>query len=132
MAPSALAGRGSPFHSLDGVDMQRGPFEEIWCELPDGQAMHALINGDLGFLLYTREPGDPGFSSRNPDFAGQPDDRVEFYLNNGQRDLYPAEFVLSAATVRAAVQYLKQHAKPPTFVTWFNDSLDGTQISDAV
>ena len=50
------------------------------------------INGDFGWLMYLRGNGDPGFSSRNPNYDGPPDAQIDYELSNGQRDLYPASW----------------------------------------
>jgi hypothetical protein len=108
--------------------MKRKGYEEIWVNKDDGQALCALINGDRGWLMYTREPGDAGFSSRNPDYEGAEDARIEYYLNNGQCDQYPASWALPVDVVRRAVAHFKKTGEPPTFITWHNDSGDGAVI----
>jgi hypothetical protein len=109
------------------IDMSR--FDEVWVDLPDGQAMCALINGDVGWLMYLRESGDAGFSSRNPDYAGPPNAEIEYFLSNGQLDTYPASWALPVAEVRRALEFFKQKQRPPPWVTWHNDSGDDTEIS---
>jgi hypothetical protein len=51
------------------------PFEDICIRSPDpeGPILCALINGELGWLMYLREEGDSGFSSRNPNYDGPAD-----------------------------------------------------------
>ena len=44
---------------------QKTGFHEIW-EGFEEKSMLALINGDRGWLMYLEEPGDSGYSSRNP------------------------------------------------------------------
>lgn len=106
----------------------RSKYDEIWLKTDDGQAMCALINDQFGWLMYLREPGDAGFSSRNPDYAGPEDATLDYYLSNGQHDVYPLAWALPVDQVRRAIEYFKQEHKPPPFVTWFNDSGDGTVI----
>ena len=71
---------------------EKEQYKEIWCKLKetenDERAMMALINGDWGWLMYLREEGDSGFSSRNPDYIGTDDDgkMMDFLLSNGQLD----------------------------------------------
>ena len=74
-------------------------FREICDEAPDGQSLSALINGDFGWLMYQRGGDDPGFSSRNPNYAGEPDATIEYFLSNGQRDEYPASWALPTSEV---------------------------------
>jgi Immunity protein Imm1 len=105
------------------------PFDEIWVNLPDGQALCALINGDKGWLMYLRKEGDAGFSSRNPDYDGPPDAEIEYELSNGQHDCYPASWALPVKEVRRALDFFEKQHKPPSFVAWFNDSRDGATIS---
>lgn len=107
-----------------------GPFDELWVRSPDGQAMCALINGDRGWLMYLREEGDGGFSSRNPAYIGPPDAEIEYALNNGQHDFYPAAWALPVAEVHRALDYFSRENRPPPFVTWHNDSSDGAEIGN--
>lgn len=98
-----------------GIDRSR--FAEVWAVTPDGQAMCALINGDLGWLMYLRENGDAGFSSRNPEYTGPADAEIEYYLRNGQWDTYPASWALPVAEVRRALEYFEREQRPPAWVT---------------
>jgi hypothetical protein len=106
-------------------------FREVWLESPDGKSLLALINGDVGWLMYLREAGDPGFSSRNPNYDGFEDEMVEYYLNNGQRDLYPRAWAYPTDVIERGLEYFRQHNAPPPFIEWYNDSDDGTTISGA-
>lgn len=97
------------------------PFDEVWVESPDGQGLCALINGDWGWLMYLREAGDSGFSSRNADYDGPPDAEIEYMIDNGQSDLYPASWAIPVADVRRALAYFgREHQRPP-FVVWHED-----------
>lgn len=109
--------------------MSERQYQEIWAETPDGQAMCALINGDRGWLMYLRENGDAGFSSRNPRFAGPADAVIAYVLANGQRDEYPASWAIPKADVLRALEFLRIQRKPPPFVLWHNDSGDGVEIA---
>ena len=106
----------------------KAKYQEVWVNTDDGQAMCALINGDRGWLLYLRGSGDPGFSSRNPAYDGPPDAMVEYYMNNGQWDEYPAAWALPIEEVARALEYFQQEKEPPPFITWHNDSGDGVVI----
>ena len=110
------------------MSVDRSKYDEIWVEAEDGQAMCALINGELGWLMYLRERGDAGFSSRNPDYAGPEGASLEYYLSNGQRDVYPLAWALPIAEVRRALEYFKREQKPPPFIRWRNDSGDRRRI----
>ena len=99
----------------------KAPFEEVWLRLPDDQILCALINGDRGWLMYLREEGDSGFSSRNSTYDGPPDAKIEYELSNGQHDLYPASWALPIAEVRRAIEYFEREHKRPPFVVWHED-----------
>jgi Immunity protein Imm1 len=96
-------------------------FDEIWENLPDGQALCALINADRGWLMYLRENGDSGFTSRNPDYYGPKDATIEYVLSNGQHDLYPASWALPISVIRLALEHFRQKHERPPFVTWHED-----------
>ncbi|SRR6266508_2103149 len=110
------------------MSIDRSRFDEVWVEAPDGQAMCALINGDRGRLMYLRENGDAGFSSRNPNYTGPTYAQIEYYLSNGQRETYPASWTLPVAEVRRALEFFEREHRPPPCVTWHNDSGDGAVI----
>ncbi len=104
-------------------------FREIWIELPDGQSLCALMNGDIGWLMYLRhKDGDAGFSSRNPNYEGDPGAMVDYRLDNGQIDEYPREWALPLATVEKALAFFELNHSPPPFISWHNDSGDGVVI----
>ena len=105
-------------------------FSELSDIASDGQSLSALINGDLGWLMYLWSPGDPGFSSRNPNYVGAVDATIEYVLGNGQHDEYSASWALSIAEVCRALEHFREHHKPPTFVAWHNDSGDGVIIKN--
>ena len=105
--------------------------KEIRVEAPNGSSLCALINGDLGWLMFLRAPGDAGFSSRNPGYVGAPDATISYVLSNGQVDSYPASWALPVATVEQALFFFRRHARPPTYITWHNDANDGSSIPRA-
>ncbi|MCE9545256.1 MAG: hypothetical protein K8T25_07035 [Planctomycetia bacterium] len=96
-------------------------YDEIWLQSPEGQSLCALINGDRGWLMFLREEGDSGFSSRNPDYDGPPDAEITYVLSNGQHDLYPASWALPVNEVKKALDYFKREHKQPPFVVWHED-----------
>jgi hypothetical protein len=109
-------------------DMTDTQYRELWVESPDGQSLCALINGDRGWLMYLREMGDAGFSSRNPDYAGPADAMIEYRLANGDTDEYPASWSLPIDAVERALEYFRTEHKPPPFIHWYNDSEDGVTL----
>ena len=53
---------------------------------------------------------------------------MEFRLGNGQKDEYPIAWTLPIQEIQRALDYFKRTGKPPPFITWHNDSGDGTVI----
>jgi hypothetical protein len=49
--------------------------------------------------------GDPGFSSCNLDYTGPADRVIEYRLDNGQVDEYPAFWALPVGEVKKAIQH---------------------------
>jgi hypothetical protein len=99
---------------------KRGQFQELWVKAGD-KALCALINGDRGWLMYLDEPGDSGFSSRNPAYDGPADATIEYYLDNGQRDEYPASWAYPIDEVMRALEYFRREEKRAPFVEWHRD-----------
>jgi hypothetical protein len=124
----------SCIHTLTELREQFKPgrpqFLELWINLEDGQAMCALINGDTGWLMYLREEGDAGFSSRNPVYVGPAEAVREYELENGQNDEYPAAWALPITEVQSGLEYFIVNKKPAPRIVWHNDSGDGTAIGE--
>lgn len=87
---------GKP-HSLAGVEeterllasIEQTDDLEIWASDGDGSSLCALLNRRCGWLMFLRNEGDAGFSSRNPlEVEGVGMEEI-FVLSNGQVDTYP-------------------------------------------
>ena len=107
---------------------QTPAYNEIWHTAPDGGHLCALTSGEVGWLMYLRETGDAGFSSRNPDYRGPAGQTAAFQLSNGQVDEYPLAWCYPTDVVRRAVEHFVATGTPPLFVGWHNDSGDGRRI----
>ena len=103
----------------------KNEFREIRVESPQGASMSALINGDGGWLMYLRHPGDAGFSSRNAAYAGPADAEIEYRLENGQVDAYPASWTYPLADVMRALAHFREQGGPPGLILWHDDSGEG-------
>lgn len=96
-------------------------FREVWERKDDGRTICALINGERGWLMYLREPGDSGYSSRDPHYKGDPRAAMEFFLSNGQRDIYPVGWTLPLALVERALEHFRRTGDLAPFITWHAD-----------
>jgi len=99
------------------------PYREIWINCAKGPALSALLNGAVGFLIYLRESGDAGFTSRNPDYAGESNAVLEYQLANGQRDEFPAHWAVPESAISEALEYFVVHRQPTPFLLWHDDSV---------
>jgi hypothetical protein len=112
---------------LDGVAKPKAKkrdaaqYREVWEHKEDGRSLCALIHGDRGWLMYLREPGDPGYCSRDPDYDGAPDAMMDFVLSNGQRDEYPVAWTLPLDVVERALAHFRRTGSRAPFVTWHAD-----------
>jgi hypothetical protein len=97
------------------------PYREVWENKPDGRALCALINGDRGWLMWLSEPGDTGYSSRNPAYDGPEEAVIEYILTNGQRDEYPASWALPVEIVERALAHFRETGDRAPFVEWHAD-----------
>jgi hypothetical protein len=97
-------------------------FREVWIDVEDGPALCALFNGRIGWLMYMRESGDAGFSSRNPEYQGKVDAMLEYRLSNGQPDACPASWALPENHVIKALEYFVECRQRAPFIQWQDDS----------
>lgn len=84
------------------------------------ESLCALINGDIGWLMYLRFEGDTGFSSRNLNITSEED--IEFSLDNGQGDFYPKNWTYHLNTLSKAMASFLEDGKPPSQLEWHDDS----------
>jgi len=96
-------------------------FKEIWVHHNNGQRICALINGNIGWLMYLRHERDIGFSTRNPNEKKEQD--LKFILNNGQEDCYPRNWCYSVKTLEIAMIFFLKNGEKPNNVEWHDDSL---------
>lgn len=96
---------------------------QIWVGSEErAPSLAALIHeGERGWLMYLRWSGDAGFSTRNPEHAGN-DEALEFRLANGQLDRYPAEGCYSAETLRASLVEFLETGERPRGVAWDDEA----------
>jgi hypothetical protein len=97
-------------------------FREVWIEAKDGQALCALFNGRIGWLMYSSESGDAVFTSRNLDYKGEMEAMLEYRLGNGQHDFYPASWALPENRVVKALEYFVECWQRAPFIQWHDDS----------
>lgn len=104
-------------------------YQEIWVKGADGQSLCALIGGQVGWLMYLRFDGDAGFSSRNPDYAGDESAEIDYVLSNGQLDRYPASWALPLPIVMRALDHVRSTGSPPPFVVRHDDSGESASLT---
>ena len=119
----------STLAELDDVFQEGRPhFLELWMGTNDGAEMTALVSGDSGWLMYLRENGDPGFSSRNLDYTGLAGEVIQYVLSNGQLDEYPASWAFPVGELKNALQHFLRTGEPAPWIAWHNHSGDGVVI----
>ena len=96
-------------------------YAELWLNQVDGAALCVLVNRDKAWLMFLRDEDDAGFSSRNPSYTGSSDATLEFFLSNGQRDEYPADWCIPTEKALQAVRYLFEHGERPYWIQWHED-----------
>lgn len=96
-------------------------YKEIWLEGPTKQSICALINGNIGWLMYLRFEGDAGLSSRN--LSENSKENVEFILSNGQCDEYPKNWTYPLEILKEALFSFIDNGELPKQIEWHDDSL---------
>ncbi|MCB1326814.1 MAG: hypothetical protein KDK35_16385 [Leptospiraceae bacterium] len=108
-------------------------FSELWIERDSFPTICALLNGENGWLMYLRYAGDAGFSSRNPNYDGPQDLMIDYHLQNGQHDRYPASWAYPRETIFSALRAFAESRQLNQLISWHNDSMDGnTAPEDAL
>ena len=95
---------------------------EVWLNHHDGAALCALMNANGGWLMFLREPGDPGFSSRNSAMDLNEDAKETYRLANGQEDEYPRHWTFSRSSVFDALREFFRTGQRPASLDWHEDT----------
>lgn len=109
------------WHTLSTIEGCQ--FCEVWLSLEDEASICALVNGQRALLMFLRDEGDPGFSSRNLDAVADDHRLVEFYLSNGQRDRYPYSYTVPLDLALRALEFVLVHGDKPPWIHWHDDSV---------
>lgn len=96
-------------------------FTEIWLEESDGPSIACFKNDDRCFLMYLRESGDSGFTTRSQENIENGENKIEFILSNGQRDEYPVSWTIPYSDGRKAIEYFYLHKDMLPELTWHED-----------
>jgi hypothetical protein len=102
------------------ADTAEHPYREVQLTSPAGPSLFMLRSHDRALLMFLREGGDAGFTSR-ADGAVPGPERREFLLSNGQRDEYPASWTVSVARAHEAFEHFFETGERPPFVLWHDD-----------
>ncbi len=89
---------------------------EAWAVATQGPSLTMLRSNENAFLMYLREPGDSGFTSRGSS-AERP--LVSFKLSNGQVDVYPMGWCIPLEQCYKAMAYFfVNDGDRPAWVNW--------------
>jgi hypothetical protein len=94
---------------------------EVWLDCSDGKALSMLASGDRAWLMFLREPGDAGFSSRGNDALVKEEATLDFRLSNGQVDRYPVAWTIPREVATQALEHFFEHGERAPFVKWHAD-----------
>ena len=87
----------------------------------EGESLTGLFNAGQAVLFLTGGEGEPGFSSRNPKYTGNPDARLTFTLSNGREDEYPASWAVAGADATRALEHYFLTGQRPSFIHWHDE-----------
>ncbi len=103
--------------------LARGPehvHQVVLLTSPAGPSLFMLRSDDRALLMFLRESGGAGFTSRADGPVAGPEQR-EFRLPNGQRDEYPASWTVSLARAHGALEHFFETGERAPFVIWHDD-----------
>jgi len=97
-------------------------FCEVWLYSNSGwPAICALVNANSAWLMFLRHEGDSGFSTRNPNYAGPQEAVIEYFLGNGQRDEYPAEWDITTTEALRGLEHFLENQEMAPWLNWHEE-----------
>ena len=109
---------------LDQFLESEAQFREVSIERNAARVL-ALFGGDRAWLMFMREPGDPGLSTRNPSLGEHDDATLPFMMSNGQLDRYPEHWTYPSDAIHRALGQFVSTARFPDDLSWHDDGGEG-------
>jgi hypothetical protein len=94
---------------------------EVWVE-KGTEAICMLANGSQAWLMYLLNQDDECYSTRNPKVDDDTDECLDFYLSNGQRDVYPVSYLITKEEAIRGIEYFIEHGGRAPWLSWHNDN----------
>jgi hypothetical protein len=92
---------------------------ELWATVSNGPSLCMRRNGGDAWLMYLRQEGDSGFSSRS---FGERSGTANFWLSNGQSDECPLSWCIDVDQCYIAMVYFfENEGKRPEWIKWHED-----------
>lgn len=101
---------------IDGRTIQ-----EFWLSHRDGPRICLLRNLGQAVVMFQSSDDDPGMVALAPD-SGPFRGPVQFTLQNGQRDEYPAQWIVEADKAFAAIEYFFATIAQTPALEWIRGS----------
>jgi len=92
-------------------------YSEIWIEGHGEATLNCLLNESNAILMYLRENGDSGFSSRSGIIIKE-EKFQSFLLSNGQIDEYPEKYLISKQSALEALITYFYYGEMDKSITW--------------
>jgi hypothetical protein len=96
-------------------------YREIWVSYDENQHMCALINNNIGWVMYVSDECEAGLCTRNMEYKGNFDDEIEYVLDNGQEDLYPVRWAIGVTEIYTALATFIETGVLDNSLTWIED-----------
>lgn len=123
-----VAGRSLSIASLDELRailsrVDGLTIHEFWLSHHDGPRICLLRNGGHALVMIQSFDEDPGVVALAPD-SSRVRGPVQFTLQNGQRDEYPAHWIVEADQAFAAIEYFFATTAQTPALEWTRGNAD--------
>lgn len=117
----------SPFATLAELQthlasLQASQFGEVWLSGHGDSSLCLLKTSDRALLMFLRDPGDVGFTSRADDAFSTCTSDLEFELSNGQRDSHPAAWTVPFTAAAQALEFYFTNGERAVHIRWHDDN----------
>jgi hypothetical protein len=95
---------------------------EVWVE-KGTESICMLANGSQAWLMYLLNQDEEFYSTRNPKVDEDTGEYLDFFLANGQGDVYPVSYLIAKEEAIRGMEYFIEHGGRAPWLSWHNDNV---------
>jgi hypothetical protein len=96
-------------------------YAEIWLRVGNTLALAMFVNGTSAWLMFLLNQDEECYHTSNPEFEGDAASTIDYYLSNGQHDIYPAAWAIGTDAAMLGMKHFFGTGRRSSGLSWVRD-----------